>query len=237
MDSSDVEGHGSGQVVYRFGDFTINDHTRQLLSQSGELHLSPKAFELLSILITNRPNVVTKTELQERLWPETFVQETNIAGLVAEIRRNLCDPASTPLFIRTVHRIGYRFVGEVTVDTDTPTSTPARSKLYLATDQGRHFLMEGTNVIGRAAEATIQVDGAGVSRLHARIVVEKGEATLEDLGSKNGTHLNGVRIDTSSVLADQSQIRLGTVTLVFRSVPISDETETIGTIGPQKTPD
>jgi DNA-binding winged helix-turn-helix (wHTH) protein len=212
-------------VIYRFGGFTLNDSTRQLLSPSDELHLSPKAHELLTILLASRPNVVSKTELQERLWPETFVQETNIAGLVAEIRRNLCDPPGTPLFIRTVHRIGYRFVGEVTVD-DAATSA-ARSKFYLAMDDRRFFLMDGTNTIGRAPEATVQIDSPGVSRLHARIRIENGVATLEDVGSKNGTHLNGTRIDGARPLADGNEIRLGTIVLTFRSAPGSDVTETV----------
>jgi DNA-binding winged helix-turn-helix (wHTH) protein len=215
-----------GNVVYRFGGFTLNDSTRQLLSPSGELHLSPKAYELLTILLASRPNVVSKTELQERLWPETFVQETNIAGLVAEIRRNLRDPAGTPLFIRTVHRIGYRFVGDVTTDDAAPGAT--RSKFYLAMDDRRFFLMDGTNVIGRAPEAVVQIDSPGVSRLHARIRIEHGVATLEDLGSKNGTHLNGTRIDRARVLADGNEIRLGTIVLTFRSAPASDITETVG---------
>lgn len=213
-------------MIYRFGDFTLNDSTRQLLSPRGELHLSPKAYELLTILLASRPNVVSKTDLQERLWPETFVQETNIAGLVAEIRRNLRDPVDKPLFIRTVHRIGYRFVGDVTVEEDAPRAT--RSKFHLSMDDRRFFLMDGVNIIGRAPEAAVQIDSPGVSRLHARIRIENGVATLEDLGSKNGTHLNGTRIGTAKALADGDEIRLGTIVLTFRSTSASDETETVG---------
>ncbi len=213
-------------MIYRFGDFTLNDSTRQLLSPGGELHLSPKAYELLTVLLASRPNVVSKTELQERLWPATFVQETNIAGLVAEIRRNLGDPAETPLYIRTVHRIGYRFVGDVTVDDRAPGG--ARSRFYLALDERRFFLMDGNNIIGRAPDATVQIDSPSVSRLHARIHIENGVATLEDLGSKNGTLLNGARIDTASALSDGNEIRVGTIALTFRAVPASDVTETVG---------
>ena len=211
-------------MVYRFGDFTLNDSTRQLVSPDGELHLSPKAYELLTILLASRPNVVSKTELQERLWPETFVQETNIAGLVAEIRRNLRDPVDQPLFIRTVHRIGYRFVGDVTEGAP----SAARSRFHLAMDDRRFFLMDGANIIGRAPDATVQIDSPGVSRLHARIRIENGVATLEDLGSKNGTHLNGTRIDSPTALADADEIRLGTIVLTFRSSLASDATETVG---------
>lgn len=213
-------------MIYRFGGFTLNDSTRQLLSPGGELHLSPKAYELLIILLASRPNVVSKTELQERLWPETFVQETNIAGLVAEIRRNLRDPAGTPFFIRTVHRIGYRFVGDVIVDD--AAQGAGRSRFYLAMDDRRFFLMEGTNVIGRAPEVAVQIDSPGVSRHHARIRIESDVAIVEDLGSKNGTHLNGTRIDSAKPLADGSEIRLGTIVLRFRSAAASDVTETVG---------
>ena len=80
-------------VSYRFGRFVLDCDTRQLLRDGSEVHLSPKAFELLAILLANQPRAVSKTELQERLWPSTFVEETNLAGLVAEIRRALGDSA------------------------------------------------------------------------------------------------------------------------------------------------
>src|SRR5688572_26940475 len=99
-------------VVYRFGRFVLDYDTRQILADGGEIHLSPKAFELLALLLANRPRAVSKTELQERLWPSTFVEETNLAGLVAEIRRALDDSATEPVFVRTVYRFGYRFVGD-----------------------------------------------------------------------------------------------------------------------------
>lgn len=216
-------------MIYRFGGFTLDESTRQLISNGSELHLSPKAFELLTLLVANRPRVVSKSELQERLWPETFVEETNIAGLVAEIRKALGDPAGTPLFVRTVHRVGYRFVGTVSIDAEPARSSrPSRSKLYLSFNQRRLFLMEGANVIGRAPEATIQIEAPGVSRLHARIVINSGDATLEDLGSKNGTQVNGSRISAPTALADGNEIGLGTVVLTFRSAPASDTTDTIG---------
>ena len=90
------------------------------------------------------------------------------------------------------------------------------------------MLLEGANVIGRATDATIQCDATGVSRHHARIVVSKGEATLEDLGSKNGTYLRSQRI-TSARLSDGDEIRLGTASLTFRIKPPLGPTETVAT--------
>jgi DNA-binding winged helix-turn-helix (wHTH) protein len=76
-------------VVYRFDDFTLDSGTRRLLSDEQELHLSPKAFDLLITLIENRDRAISKAELQQKLWPSTYVLETNLAGLIAEIRHAL----------------------------------------------------------------------------------------------------------------------------------------------------
>src|SRR5215203_2258159 len=96
-------------VRYRFGAFTLDPDTRQLVSNGDEIHLSPKAFDLLNFLVANRARAVSKAELQERLWPSTFVEETNLATLAAEIRRGLRDSATHPTFLRTIYAFGYRF--------------------------------------------------------------------------------------------------------------------------------
>ena len=215
-------------VSYRFGPFTLDYGTRQLLSDADEIHLSPKAFELLTILLANRPRAVSKAELQERLWPSTFVEETNLAGLVAEIRRALADSATRPVFLRTVYRFGYRFVGEVVESDAGPRAMPAGPRPCVVFENRQTLLLEGANIIGRASDSTIQCDATGVSRHHARILVSTGEATLEDLESKNGTYLHGERI-MSARLADGDEIRLGTARLTFRIKPPLGPTETVTT--------
>jgi pSer/pThr/pTyr-binding forkhead associated (FHA) protein len=87
--------------------------------------------------------------------------------------------------------------------------------------------MEGVNVIGRALDAAIQIDSPGISRYHARILVAHGEATLEDLGSKNGTYLNGNRITTPRCLSDGNEVRLGGIVLTFHMGSRTSPTETI----------
>ena len=214
-------------MAHRFGDFTLDEETRQLLSTDGELHLSPKAFELLTLLLASRPRALSKVELQDRLWPATFVQETNIAGLVAEIRRALRDSASAPRFVRTVYRFGYRFVGDVTAATADTRTSSLRTRPYLMFADRQFILMDGANVIGRAPDATIQIDSPGVSRSHARILIAHGAAVLEDLESKNGTHLNGTLITTPSPLSDGNEIRLGAIVLTFRTASPVSPTETV----------
>jgi DNA-binding winged helix-turn-helix (wHTH) protein len=97
----------------RFGPFSLDGATRQLLRNGREVSLSPKAFQLLLLLVTNRERAMSKQELHQSLWPSTFVLETNLSSLIAEIRRALDDDAAKPQFVRTMHRFGYRFVGEV----------------------------------------------------------------------------------------------------------------------------
>ena len=71
--------------------------------------LSPKAFDLLNILVSERPKAMSKNDLQERLWPATFVVEKNLANLVSEIRDAIGDDPGNPRFIRTIRRFGYAF--------------------------------------------------------------------------------------------------------------------------------
>ena len=218
----------------RFGPFVLDADTRQLLHDNEEIHLAPKAFELLLLLLVNRPRALSKAELQERLWPSTFVEETNLAGLVTEIRRALRDSATRPVYLRTVYRFGYRFVGDV-VESAAPMPVGLTGpRPYLVFENRRIALLEGASTIGRASDATIQCEVTGVSRHHARIVVVSGHATLEDLGSKNGTYVRRERI-TSASLADGDEIQLGKASLTFRIDHHLDPTDTVGTDSTDRT--
>jgi len=76
-----------------------------------ERHVSPKAFELLWLLIQNRPRALSKNEIRARLWPSTFVSDATLTSLVAELRAALGERARRQLFLRTVHKYGYAFTG------------------------------------------------------------------------------------------------------------------------------
>ena len=212
-------------MAYRFGDFCLDESARQLLAGGEEVHLSPKAFDLLAILLANRARAVTKEELMQRVWPATFVEETNLAGLVAEIRRAIGDPAPSPRFVKTVYGFGYRFIGDVAVTGRVRPQLPRR-RVCLVLENREIALLNGTNIVGRAPDATVQVDSPSVSRYHARIEVSDDETTLEDLGSKNGTRLDGTAVTSPASLVDGNEIRLGTVVLRFRVAPPAAPTRT-----------
>ena len=94
---------------WAFGEFILDLETRELLRAGEPVSLSPKAFQLLGILVQSRPKATSKAELQDRLWPRTFVVEKNLTNLVGEIRGAVGDDAGHPRFIRTVARFGYAF--------------------------------------------------------------------------------------------------------------------------------
>jgi DNA-binding winged helix-turn-helix (wHTH) protein len=212
--------------TYRFASFTLNAATRQLLRGQQEVPLSPKAFQLLRLLVTNGDRAMSKQELHESLWPSTFVVETNLASLIAEIRRALDDDAAKPRFVRTIYRFGYRFVGEAEASSTGPISPVSTARHWLIWEAGQAPLADGHNTIGRGPNASVWIDLPGISREHARIVVAGNDARIEDLGSKNGTYVAGEAVTTPRRLVDGDQIRLGPIVVTFRVPSLSAVTET-----------
>jgi len=215
-------------VTYRFDEFALDGDTRRLLRRDEEIHLSPKAFDLLYALVTHRARAMSRRELHEQLWPSTFVQDANLAGIVAEIRRALDDAVESPRYIRTVPRFGYWFICQlVGAPAAVPGATPGGAIQCWILFAGRQVqLAPGDNILGRAPDAAVWIDETSVSRHHARTHVDVMTATLEDLNSKNGTFVRGERLTGPLSLADGDEIQLGSVVVTFRSPAASELTET-----------
>ena len=208
-----------------FGGVILDTDARQLLRGAEPVSLSPKAFDLLVCLVENRPSALSKDVLHDRLWPGLFVSDTNLAGLVAEIRRALGDDARTPRFVRTVQRFGYAFAGTV------------ESEGFSATLKGRPTWSPATRLLAGARNASDpprrrrEHPGTRPERRSARLEQHLAppradhrrgaSAYLEDLGSKNGTFLRGRSVSGRETLADGDTIKLGAVAFVFRA-PASD---------------
>jgi len=212
----------------RFGPFVLDQDTRELSRAGVPVPLSPKAFELLSLLVAHRPKAMAKSDLQERLWPDTFVVEKNLANLVGEIRDALGDDSSNPQFIRTVHRFGYAFRD---VASGRATAGPARGSagvsFVLKWEHGRERVDDGAHILGRDPDADVFVNQPGVSRRHARLVISAGQATIEDMGSKNGTFVGEERVESVRALHDGDVLRIGSATLTFSVVKPPNSTETV----------
>ena len=97
-----------------FGEFVLDRGTRQLRRGDEERRLGPKALELLELLLDQRPNVVARERIRDRLWPDTSVSESTLATVVAEVRGALDEKRSKPRFLRTVHGVGFAFCGQAT---------------------------------------------------------------------------------------------------------------------------
>jgi DNA-binding winged helix-turn-helix (wHTH) protein len=214
-------------VRVRFGDFVFDSATRQL-TRSGEAQvLSPKAFELLGALLECRPEARSRKQLNERLWPDTFVSRASLTWLISELRKALGDDARRPRLVRTVHRFGYAFSGEATEVSGPPAPPPATGPYcWLEWGEREIPLPEGEHFLGREPDGLVRINSPKVSRRHARILVRAGRAVLEDLGSKNGTHIDGQRIESPTDLTDRCEIWIGSEVLSFRATPATLTTET-----------
>ena len=201
----------------RFGSFEFDTATRELRRDGARVHLSPKSFDLLQILIERRPALVTKTELQDRLWPDSVVLEANLGNAVAEIRKALGDDPRAPAFVCTVSRRGYRFAADVEGGGGgEPARGQVRPRWWLVWNDTILPLAEGENIVGRSPNSGIWIDAGSVSREHAQIVIADGRATVEDRRSTNGTFVNGERIAAARPLTDGSTLTFGSEETVFR---------------------
>jgi DNA-binding winged helix-turn-helix (wHTH) protein len=209
----------------RFSDFVFDSDTRELRRGGVAVPLQPKALRLLEVLLDRRPKALSKTELMELVWPDTFVNESSLARLATEVRAAVGDDARAPRFLRTVYGYGYAWSGEANDDGDESAKPRPARGIRLVVGPREISLVEGENILGRGEDAIARVDSAKASRHHARIVVRGGRATLEDMGSKNGTFLRGKRVDGATALRDGDEILIGPVVLVFRDAP-SSATET-----------
>jgi DNA-binding winged helix-turn-helix (wHTH) protein len=210
----------------RFGDFELDLDRRELRRSGRALHLSPRAFALLELLVAERPRTLGKDDLRKRLWPDTYVSNTALAQLVTEVRKTLGDRAREARWIRTVFGFGYGFAGEVE-EASPAAAPPARPACWLRWGHHHLTLGEGENLVGRGSEADVRIGVPEVSRRHARIMVDGGAAVLEDLQSRNGTFVRGRPVDRPTRLADGDEVAFGPEVLVFCSTSASTTTRAV----------
>lgn len=201
---------------YAFGRCWLDTATRHLTREGVAVHLSPKAFALLRLLIDARPRVVTKAELMEHIWPDAFVVEANLPVLVGEVRTALGDQSSAASAIRTHHGVGYSFVSDVRESRSVSGLARADATgCSLQVGNRRIGLSAGANTVGRGQDSDVCLNDASVSRHHARIVIEGSAAHIEDLESRNGTVVQGQRVLETTALVHGDEIDFGGVKARF----------------------
>jgi DNA-binding winged helix-turn-helix (wHTH) protein len=203
-----------------FGLFTADFEARELRRAGKSVHLSPKAFQLLATLIRERPRALSKADLQEVLWPDVFVAESNLADLVSELRRAFGQRGRRIGFIRTVHAFGYAFSGEAQDDSSSPAVPASTPSWLVGWDKGCAELGAGEFLIGRDTRAAIRLAPSTVSWQHARLHVHgsgpQSKLSIDDLESRNGTFVNDERVRGTAELKDGDDVRLGSVHLSVR---------------------
>ena len=219
-----MEGRNSraADKAVRFLSCELDATRRRLLRDGHEVHVTPKAFDLLLLLVDAAPRVVPKLELHERLWPRVVVSDATLFGLIKELRRALDDADAAAPLIRTVHRIGYAFNAGL----ERSTSRPRTGRRWLVVGGDRFGLATGENAVGRDPDAEVPLDDTSVSRRHARILVGEGGAVIEDLGSKNGTRVGGARVCERVALHDGDQVAFGDLLVLYRESTAGQSTVT-----------
>lgn len=183
------------------------------------LRLTPKAFQLLELLVAEHPKAISQKTIQDSLWPDTFVDDGSLHNLIYQLRQMLDDERRD--VIKTVYGYGFSF-GAPVVSEDALEACAC--ELSIGDEDFR--LREGENIIGREWDAAVRIDAPSISRRHARIVVEGSRAMIEDLGSKNGTFVGAKRLRAPRQLSSGDQILFGSVAAKFRILSTPPSTET-----------
>lgn len=198
------------------GAFAFDLERRQLIEEGAAVALSSKEFELLSLLVAKRPGAVSKGDILDTLWPRTSVAETSLTTLVNELRTKL-GQAGREGPVRTVHGFGYALE-----ESGEPPSPAPAPRLLRGTAEIR--LTSSELILGRDRDLPGTIDDASVSRRHARLSRDETRVLLEDLGSKNGTFVKGIRISEPVALEDGDEIRIGLVSFVYRAPRSREDT-------------
>ncbi len=99
--------------VYAFGPFRLDVEKRRVISQSGAVGLTPKAFDLLLALVEQKGRVVSKEALMRRVWADRFVEENNLAQTISALRKSLRENGDDANYVENIPKRGYRFAAQV----------------------------------------------------------------------------------------------------------------------------
>jgi DNA-binding winged helix-turn-helix (wHTH) protein len=211
---------------FRVGDWLVQPSLDRISCAGRTAHLRPKLMDVLVHLAEHAGEVLPKDDIIAAVWEQKFLAESVLTRSITELRHALGDDLETPRYIETITKRGYRLLAPV-AELDEPRPAVAGRAAFVVSHAGRRVaLAEGESMIGRAPDAALRVDSMAVSRHHARVVVAGDRARLEDLGSKNGTLVDGRVVSRSADLFDGTRIQVGPALLVVHVIGLMGSTET-----------
>ena len=213
----------------RFADCILDIDARRLVRSGQEAHLPPKAFDLLKLLVENRPRVLSKTELIERVWRGCSFQmqawRKSSASSGGRSGRTTTR-ASSVRCTAAADAFAAELLDQPRDDPRFASRSVAGSAICWLFCGPRQFpLMDGEHVVGRESDAAIWLDSPKVSRRHAKIVVNGGSAVLIDLDSKNGSFVRGIPVTGPTTLGRVMDVCIGPFALIFRVADGAGSTE------------
>lgn len=143
--------------LYKFGSFSVDAAEHMLLRDGQVVPLTPKAFDLLLVLVENRGHLLEKDALMQELWPETFVEEANLTNNVSMLRKVLSVDGEQQ-YIETVRRRGYRFIGEIEESHDDDVEVIVHEHTRVTFEQQEEIGATNGNPKGGAERVTPPVD-------------------------------------------------------------------------------
>jgi DNA-binding winged helix-turn-helix (wHTH) protein len=143
--------NNQGKELYEFGPFRLDPVKRLLLLDNQPVPLQLKAFETLLVLVRHSEQVVLKDDLMKSVWPDTFVEESNLAQNIFVLRKTFGETAGDPRYIVTIPGRGYRFVAKVRVVSEEESLVvESRSRSRLVIEQSRPHRKFAISLIGVA---------------------------------------------------------------------------------------
>jgi len=180
------------RVLYEFGRFRCEPEEHRLLADGSPVFLSPKTFEILVVFLQSNGRLLTKDELMEKVWPDTFVEEANLTNNISTLRKVLGDLPGGQQYIETVPKRGYRFLASVNQVQEGPSGSVASPSQDDATK--RIFPLAKLNMTARGwgAAAAVLLIAVMVSILvssRSAKLTDKDTIVLADFANSTGDPL------------------------------------------------
>lgn len=226
---------------FSLDDWTVDPQRNRVSNGERSVHLEPKAMEVLLFLADHAGEVVSRRDIVDSVWTVEFIADSTLTHTVADLRKALADDPRAPRFIETIPKRGYRLIaGPGGKPRQSPSSQPTSArheplavivgeKVRLGARDGADLadrflvvanhqvpLLGSAVVFGRGIDADVRIMAPEVSRRHAMLEIGTDSVGIEDLGSKNGTLVNGRPIASRHELRSGDAIGIGPSTLTCR---------------------